>query len=264
MTTSTLKVIVIYVLVSISFLSAPLSLSFLQRVVFHPRTASSLCSSKYSLFRTRLLLSSKDDTTTSIEYQLENSINIQDFISKSGALKLQGVFVLEDSDDATLIVESSNDVRTEVESIISTYTEEKFSKIRLQTFSSSNDAAMFAAYKAELTTQTNPKITNYRAKVIQSPFQSPPPQPPAAAAVASPLSSSKLPPGELELTMENVNRVLDEVRPYLVADGGNVAVVSVDSETRDIALALQGACGSCASSTVQIIPYIHTYIHTYI
>jgi hypothetical protein len=255
MTTSTLKVIVIYVLVSISFLSAPLSLSFLQRV-FHPRTASSLCSSKYSLFRTRLLLSSKDDTTTSIEYQLENSINIQDFISKSGALKLQGVFVLEDSGDATLIVESSTDVRTEVESIISTYTEEKFSKIRLQTFSSSNDAAMFAAYKAELITQINPKITNYRAKAIQSPFQSPPPQPPQTA--ASPSSSSKLPPGELELTMENVNRVLDEVRPYLVADGGNVAVVSVDSETRDIALALQGACGSCASSTVQIIPYIHT------
>ena len=259
MTTSTLKVIAIYVLVLISFLSAPMSLSFLQRV-FHPRTASSLCSSKYSLFRTRLLLSSKDDTTTSIEYQLENSINIQDFISKSGALKLQGVFALEDSSDATLIVESSNDVCTEVESIISTYTEEKFSKIRLQTFPSSNDAAMFAAYKAELTTQTNPKITNYRAKVIQSPFQSPPPQPPqtAAASPSSSSSSSKLPPGELELTMENVNRVLDEVRPYLVADGGNVAVVSVDSETRDIALALQGACGSCASSTVQIIPYIHT------
>eukprot|EP01037_Dinobryon_pediforme_P018971 gene18971-19313_t len=54
---------------------------------------------------------------------------------------------------------------------------------------------------------------------------------------------------ELELTVSNVDRVLDEVRPYLIADGGNVAVVSVDSTSRSITLSLQGACGSCQSST---------------
>ena len=53
-----------------------------------------------------------------------------------------------------------------------------------------------------------------------------------------------------EFTVETVDKVLDEVRPYLIADGGNVAVVSVDESTMGVTLALQGACGSCPSSTV--------------
>ena len=53
-----------------------------------------------------------------------------------------------------------------------------------------------------------------------------------------------------ELTRDNVDKVLDEVRPYLVADGGNVAVVGVDEATRSVQLQLEGACGSCPSSTV--------------
>jgi len=54
----------------------------------------------------------------------------------------------------------------------------------------------------------------------------------------------------LELNAVNVDTVLNEVRPYLIADGGNVAVQSVDADSRVIALQLEGACGSCASSTL--------------
>ena len=54
----------------------------------------------------------------------------------------------------------------------------------------------------------------------------------------------------LELNRENVDKVLDEVRPYLISDGGNVAVHNVDNETGNVYLVLEGACGSCASSTV--------------
>mmetsp|Transcript_12264 Transcript_12264/g.31801 ORF Transcript_12264/g.31801 Transcript_12264/m.31801 type:complete len:229 (-) Transcript_12264:84-770(-) len=50
----------------------------------------------------------------------------------------------------------------------------------------------------------------------------------------------------LELTEENVETVLDEVRPYLMADGGNVELVEIDGLT--VKLRLQGACGSCPSS----------------
>jgi Fe-S cluster biogenesis protein NfuA len=57
-------------------------------------------------------------------------------------------------------------------------------------------------------------------------------------------------PTRSDFTVENVDRVLDEVRPYLISDGGNVAVVSVDPATMGVSLALQGACGSCPSSTV--------------
>jgi NFU1 iron-sulfur cluster scaffold homolog, mitochondrial len=45
-------------------------------------------------------------------------------------------------------------------------------------------------------------------------------------------------------------RLTNETGPYLIADGGNVAVESVDETNRMVTLQLQGACGSCASSTV--------------
>ncbi len=44
------------------------------------------------------------------------------------------------------------------------------------------------------------------------------------------------------MNMETVDRALDEVRPYLMADGGNVEVAGVDSGI--ITLRLQGACGT--------------------
>lgn len=58
---------------------------------------------------------------------------------------------------------------------------------------------------------------------------------------------------EIEMTVDTVDRVLDEVRPYLIADGGNVTVVSV-SQDGVVALELQGNCGSCpsASSTMKM------------
>ena len=54
----------------------------------------------------------------------------------------------------------------------------------------------------------------------------------------------------LVFNAENVDKVLDEVRPYLISDGGNVAVDRVDEEAKNVYLKLEGACGSCASSTV--------------
>ncbi|GLT77296.1 hypothetical protein SLA2020_488950 [Shorea laevis] len=62
-------------------------------------------------------------------------------------------------------------------------------------------------------------------------------------AVATPDSSLELP-----LTAENVDSVLDEVRPYLIADGGNVALHEIDGNV--VRLKLQGACGSCPSSVM--------------
>lgn len=56
-----------------------------------------------------------------------------------------------------------------------------------------------------------------------------------------------------EMNVESVNLILDRVRPYLVADGGNVEVVEVDPVNQIVKLALQGACSSCSSSTVRNI-----------
>ena len=57
---------------------------------------------------------------------------------------------------------------------------------------------------------------------------------------------------EEALTVATVDKVLDSVRPYLIADGGNCRVVSVDADTGDVALLLVGACGSCPSATVTL------------
>ncbi len=54
----------------------------------------------------------------------------------------------------------------------------------------------------------------------------------------------------LELTSENVETVLDELRPYLISDGGNVELVELDGPV--VRLRLQGACGSCPSSTMTL------------
>jgi Fe-S cluster biogenesis protein NfuA len=54
----------------------------------------------------------------------------------------------------------------------------------------------------------------------------------------------------LALTNENVETVLDELRPYLMADGGNVELVDIDGPI--VKLRLNGACGSCPSSTMTL------------
>jgi Fe-S cluster biogenesis protein NfuA len=54
----------------------------------------------------------------------------------------------------------------------------------------------------------------------------------------------------LPLTSENVENVLDEMRPYLMADGGNVELVEIDGPI--VKLRLQGACGSCPSSAMTL------------
>ncbi|KAG6466779.1 hypothetical protein ZIOFF_075412 [Zingiber officinale] len=61
-----------------------------------------------------------------------------------------------------------------------------------------------------------------------------PSTPSAAEAQAPGLYSAKV----YELTKENVDLVLNDVRPYLISDGGNVDVVSVDDGV--ISLQLQG------------------------
>ena len=52
------------------------------------------------------------------------------------------------------------------------------------------------------------------------------------------------------LTIQNVEMVLDEMRPYLMADGGNVELVGLDGPI--VKLRLQGACGTCPSSAMTL------------
>ncbi|KAL7565066.1 hypothetical protein ACA910_005077 [Epithemia clementina (nom. ined.)] len=69
----------------------------------------------------------------------------------------------------------------------------------------------------------------------------------SSTATYTPTAPTELGDGPLDLTYENVEMVLEEMRPYLIQDGGNVAITEIDGPV--VKLELQGACGSCPSST---------------
>ncbi len=50
---------------------------------------------------------------------------------------------------------------------------------------------------------------------------------------------------------QKVLNVLDQVRPYLQADGGDINFVNI-TEDNVVNVELTGACGSCAFSTVTL------------
>ncbi|CAI5493709.1 unnamed protein product [Closterium sp. Naga37s-1] len=52
---------------------------------------------------------------------------------------------------------------------------------------------------------------------------------------------------EVEMTVAAVDAALEAVRPYLIADGGNVEVAGITDGV--VSVRLQGACGTCPSST---------------
>jgi Fe-S cluster biogenesis protein NfuA len=51
--------------------------------------------------------------------------------------------------------------------------------------------------------------------------------------------------------VERVESALDNIRPYLEADGGNVKVLEVTADNV-VLLELLGACGSCPMSTMTL------------
>jgi len=51
---------------------------------------------------------------------------------------------------------------------------------------------------------------------------------------------------------EEVEKILDEIRPSLQADGGDVELVDVDEENGIVKLRLTGACAGCPFSTMTL------------
>jgi len=51
--------------------------------------------------------------------------------------------------------------------------------------------------------------------------------------------------------MERVEAALDGIRPYLIADGGNVEVLRITDE-QVLEIKLIGACGSCPMSAMTL------------
>ena len=56
----------------------------------------------------------------------------------------------------------------------------------------------------------------------------------------------------MELTEENVIRVLEELLPYIEADGGSLQFVEIEHETNFVKVRLGGACETCAMSVMTL------------
>lgn len=83
-------------------------------------------------------------------------------------------------------------------------------------------------------------------ETVVSPFDSAPP----GADGDEEEGEEEGPPPELPMTRENVELVLEEVRPYLRSDGGDCEVLDIAGSI--VYLELQGSCSSCSSSAITL------------
>lgn len=51
---------------------------------------------------------------------------------------------------------------------------------------------------------------------------------------------------------EQVEKVLDTLRPYLISDGGNIELLGVDEKHGIVTVHLVGACATCPSATMTL------------
>lgn len=51
---------------------------------------------------------------------------------------------------------------------------------------------------------------------------------------------------------EQVEAVLEKVRPYIQSDGGDISLVNVDEASGVVEVSLHGACGTCPSSIMTL------------
>ena len=56
----------------------------------------------------------------------------------------------------------------------------------------------------------------------------------------------------MELTEENVMKVLEDLIPYIEADGGWLEFVEIEEETGIVKVRLGGACETCAMSVMTL------------
>lgn len=61
-----------------------------------------------------------------------------------------------------------------------------------------------------------------------------------------------------ELT-ENVNKALDEIRPFLKSDGGDITLISIE-EDKHVKVRLEGACTSCSVNQMTLRAGVETTI----
>ncbi len=196
-------------------------------------------------------------------------------------LPMEGLFALNDHDGDVVVVDASRDILATLSGSIrqdektgkfyyqyflscdGSVRELPVEKIRLQTFVESPSETLLIDNLEHAVDSMSPILSpSYRLDVgtiqCNNDHEGCPDLPTREFSKVSPFSQEQLvgsqdqilPSNNMTFSREAVDLVLDQVRPFLMADGGNVAVVDIDLEKKIVQLSLQGACSSCASSTV--------------
>lgn len=62
----------------------------------------------------------------------------------------------------------------------------------------------------------------------------------------------------------NVERALEEIRPFLRNDGGDISLISIEDEDRLVKVRLEGACVSCSVNTMTLKSGVEMTIKRYV
>jgi len=64
-----------------------------------------------------------------------------------------------------------------------------------------------------------------------------------------------------EDTLNNVEKALDEIRPFLISDGGNIKLLSIENNI--VKVQLEGACNGCSVNQMTLKNGVEATIKKY-
>lgn len=61
----------------------------------------------------------------------------------------------------------------------------------------------------------------------------------------------------------NVEKALDEIRPFLQSDGGDISLLAIDEDDKIVKVQLEGACTSCTVNQMTLKSGVEMTIKKY-
>lgn len=214
----------------------------------------------HSLPRIRSCAPQAAESEPAIRYQDDGTrvVPVDLFIRGTASEKVTGVYAVMDEDRETMFVSMSRDVAKSLTMLVENQGEELVDMVRVMTFAMPSAADMKLVVDSWIrdggevplgNTQRWREADELMEPVLRAVENA---ALDASTSVVSPFETAEVGMAEsteaLELTEDNVDAVLNEVRPYLISDGGNISVLSADPAERKIEVQLEGACGSCSSA----------------
>lgn len=65
-----------------------------------------------------------------------------------------------------------------------------------------------------------------------------------------------------DILLNNVERALDEIRPFLHSDGGDITLIRIE-DSKHVIVRLEGACTSCSVNQMTLKAGVETTIKKY-